>query len=170
VLANILNSLLDKKSLLEQSARPIPSGASGIGAWATCLEAFVHICTLTNVCVVVFTDRSDLFGRSMSFQDRLIFYIVASHLLFFLKWVLATLIPDTTFSTRLQLKRAEYLKDKHVLEKEDAVASCMEESAEGELSRPASDRMSHWAGQQGIGHIFDSYSSIASGKPASSGV
>lgn len=76
-----------------------------IGSWQYVFETISYVSVVSNLAIVCFTNKSPMFGYQLSFVDRLIFFIVAEHMVLFLKYALATYIPDEPFDTKLQLQR-----------------------------------------------------------------
>jgi hypothetical protein len=76
-----------------------------IGSWQYVFETISYVSVVSNLAIVCFTNKSPMFGFQLTFVDRMIFFIVAEHMVLFLKYALATYIPDEPFDTKLQLQR-----------------------------------------------------------------
>ena len=102
----MLNIYVDSQRMMRYSARPAPSGAQDIGAWHNVFEAMAYASAVTNLTIVVFTNRMSTFGTDFTDQQRLVFFIVAEHVVLLIKYAISTYIPDETFNTSTQLARA----------------------------------------------------------------
>lgn len=101
----IINSFTDRSRMFTSSARPVPKGASGIGAWRIVFEGLSYASAVSNLTIVVFTNRNHIFGRDLDDNGRLIFFVVAEHVILLLKWGIAMFVPDTTGQTERLLQR-----------------------------------------------------------------
>lgn len=117
----IINSFTDRSRMFTSSARPVPKGASGIGAWKLIFDGLSYASAVSNLTIVVFTNRSNIFGRDLDDTGRLVFFVVAEHVILLLKYAIATFVPDTPESTEMQLKRQEYLVKKHIFGVKDVI-------------------------------------------------
>jgi hypothetical protein len=108
VVASLEKSLLAGKTL-EMFRRPMPEGAEDIGAWGLCFEAMAIVSVMSNLGIALFTNTGDLFGRSFSSYERLVFFVVAQNILLLVRSGLASAIPDSTRSTTVQLERTHHL-------------------------------------------------------------
>jgi hypothetical protein len=82
-----------------------------------------YFSVVSNLTIVVFTDRSELFGNNWSIYERLIFFVIVEHVLFGLKYFVSAYIPDVPYATALQLDRQKYLVDKHIFGVRDIVVA-----------------------------------------------
>lgn len=123
MIAVMSNVFIDWNRILKLTARPLPEGAQDIGSWQPVFETLCYISSITNLTVVVFTNTGPIFGRSYSYEERLIFFIIAEHIVLGAKFVIQSFIPDKTYHTSLQLKRQDYLVDKHIRGVKDVVVS-----------------------------------------------
>jgi len=100
-----LNIYLDRTKMMKMTRRPPPDGAQDIGAWLLVFEFMAYASAVSNLTIVVFTNRGAIFGHAWDDSARLIFFIIAEHSLLGLKYIMSTYIPDMTASTALQLDR-----------------------------------------------------------------
>jgi hypothetical protein len=121
-IAVALNLYLDRNLILFVAARPTPDGAASIGAWLPVFEAISLLCAVSNLGVVVFSNPSaPVFGFSLTFAQRLVFFVAAEHLVIAIKIGIARFFADITPHTALQMQRQAYLVDKHINGVKDVV-------------------------------------------------
>ena len=109
---------------------PIPRGAEDIGAWLRFLDILTIVSVFTNLGVVFFTSDADFWHLREHHNgtlDRLIVFVLLEHGVLFLKYLLQNLIADTPYAVRLQLRRQQYLVDKHIHGIDDEVDKFEEE-------------------------------------------
>lgn len=113
-LALLVNMYVDRNRILTHSSRPMPQSARNIGAWQLAFEVLSYVTVVTTACIVIFTNQGPIFGMNFNPQQRLIFFIVAEHVVFVIKYGISAFIPDQTQTTLLQLDRQKYLVQKHI--------------------------------------------------------
>ncbi|XP_067890513.1 anoctamin-7-like [Heterodontus francisci] len=96
---------VDANRLLWMYKRPIAHMAQDIGHWFTILDLINNIAVVTNGCLIAFTAE---FGREKLFHEKLVILIVFEHIVFVVKFLLSTLIPDVPQHIRLAIKREKY--------------------------------------------------------------
>ncbi|GFN81556.1 anoctamin [Plakobranchus ocellatus] len=100
---------VDAKRMLWWYRRPVAYIAQDIGMWYGILNLVNFIGVLTNAFIIAFT--SD-WGSQFSTTGKLWVVIGFEHIVFFLKFVLAYLIPDVPQEVRLAIRRERYLIQK----------------------------------------------------------
>lgn len=122
LVVNAIDAAIDTHKVLYSFSRPTPRGGEGIGAWIVCFEAYVVASAVTNLAVCIFTYQGPLLNNLVTtYPQRLVLFICCTYGLFALKWIIAVLIPDRTWSSHIQLQRRAYLVNKHVLGIKDSV-------------------------------------------------
>lgn len=154
----IINSFTDRSRMFTSSARPVPKGASGIGAWRIVFEGLSYASAVSNLTIVVFTNRNHIFGRDLDDNGRLIFFVVAEHVILLLKWGIAMFVPDTTGQTERLLQRQEYLVDKHVFGVKDMIVNADDTLTAGEDELDGSHDATGSGGGGGAGAAASSVS------------
>ncbi|RYY37845.1 hypothetical protein EON62_00835 [archaeon] len=101
----IVEMYVDRKKMLRLSSRPVPASAQDIGAWFRVFEAFSYIAPGFNMAIVLFTYRGTFFGNDLDLFGRLLVFVIAERVLLFIKYAIATFIPDEPYRVQLQLKR-----------------------------------------------------------------
>jgi len=107
-LASLINNITeirtDASKLLNSTQRPKYAGAEDIGTWFKILEIQSYIAVLTNICILGFTSANIRLNLHTGLPDEygqvdstklLYFLIVLEHIIFFVKYMLATIIPDS---------------------------------------------------------------------------
>ncbi|XP_060682076.1 anoctamin-7-like isoform X3 [Hemiscyllium ocellatum] len=92
---------VDAKRLLLMYKRPIAHMAQDIGHWFTILDLINNVAVVTNGCIIAFTSE---FGREKPFYQKLIILIGFEHLVFVVKFLLSTLMPNVSWQIRLAMK------------------------------------------------------------------
>ncbi|XP_078078837.1 anoctamin-7-like [Mustelus asterias] len=93
---------VDAKRLLWMYKRPIAFMAQDIGQWLTILDLINGVAVVTNACVIAFNTD---FARERPFHEQLIILIVIEHLVFVVKFLLATIIPDVPQHILLAIRK-----------------------------------------------------------------
>jgi hypothetical protein len=114
LISNEAVAFFKARQILHLRARPQPQGAAGIGAWQACFEIMTYLAVIVNTTICVFTNSGNIFGKEYGPYERLLFFIVAEHLILMAKYAMANYIPDTSPSTKLQLERADHLIAVHI--------------------------------------------------------
>uniref|UniRef100_UPI00398EAC39 anoctamin-7-like n=1 Tax=Pristiophorus japonicus TaxID=55135 RepID=UPI00398EAC39 len=96
---------VDAKRLLQMYKRPVAHMAQDIGHWFTILDLINTVAVVTNGCLIAFTAE---FGREKLFYEKLAILIVFEHIVFVVKYLLSTLIPDVPQHIQLAIKREKY--------------------------------------------------------------
>ncbi|XP_067841513.1 anoctamin-7-like [Heptranchias perlo] len=96
---------VDAKRLLWMYKRPIAFMAQDIGHWFTVLDLINGVAIVTNACVIAFNTD---FGRGRPFYEQLIILIVIEHIVFVVKFLLTTMIPDVPQNILLAMRREKY--------------------------------------------------------------
>ncbi|XP_067842783.1 anoctamin-7-like [Heptranchias perlo] len=96
---------VDAKRLLWMYKRPIAHMAQDIGHWFTILDLINGVAVVTNGCLIAFTAE---FGREKPFYEKLAILIVFEHIVFVVKFLLSTLIPDVPQLIHLAIRREKY--------------------------------------------------------------
>ena len=102
---------VDALKFLDGSTRPIPRGAQDIGTWQTMFEAFGLLAIITNLMLIMFA--TDTFLGYTDTMDRVVALFISQYFLFAMKLIVDKSIPDVPFTIALQLKRHNYLLQKH---------------------------------------------------------
>lgn len=113
LLSNYIELRVDAITFLHYSARPLPAGASGIGAWGRFVGLVSFASCATNLGVTIFTNPEPLFGES-DLGTRTAVFIVAEHVLLLSVFVIAGWIGDVPQLTLNRAARNEYLQAKHL--------------------------------------------------------
>ncbi|KAK3788799.1 hypothetical protein RRG08_029246 [Elysia crispata] len=100
---------VDAKRMLWWYRRPVAFIAQDIGMWYGILNLVNFIGVLTNAFIIAFTSS---WGSQFSTTGKLWVVIGFEHIVFFLKFVLAYLIPDVPQEVRLAIRRERYLIQK----------------------------------------------------------
>jgi len=101
----VLSLYVDRIRMTRMSARPLPEGAQDLGAWMLAFEFLAYASALSNLTIVVFTNKARIFNVDWDDTQRLMFFIVAEHIVLAIKFFTSVYIPDVTFNTSLQLQR-----------------------------------------------------------------
>ncbi|XP_048453821.1 anoctamin-7-like [Rhincodon typus] len=96
---------VDAKRLLWMYKRPIAFMAQNIGQWLTILDLINGVAVVTNACVIAFNTD---FGRERPFHEQLIILIVIEHIVFVVKFLLSTIIPDVPQRILLAMRKEKY--------------------------------------------------------------
>lgn len=79
-----------------------------------------HLSVTVNLAIVSFTSNGSLITNvPWSWTDRLIFFIVAEHIVYLIMHFIARFVPDVSPAVTLQIERAEYLVAKHLKGQQD---------------------------------------------------
>ncbi|RUS78017.1 hypothetical protein EGW08_014234 [Elysia chlorotica] len=100
---------VDAKRMLWWYRRPVAFIAQDIGMWYGILNLVNFIGVLTNAFIIAFTSS---WGSQFSTTGKLWVVIGFEHIVFFLKFVLAYLIPDVPQEVRMAIRRERYLIQK----------------------------------------------------------
>uniref|UniRef100_UPI00398F2FA5 anoctamin-7-like isoform X2 n=1 Tax=Pristiophorus japonicus TaxID=55135 RepID=UPI00398F2FA5 len=101
----LIDIRVDAKRLLGLYKRPIAFMAQDIGHWLTILDLLNGVAIVTNACVIAFNTD---FGRERPFYEQLIILIVIEHIVFVVKFLLSTMIPDVPQRILLAIRREKY--------------------------------------------------------------
>ncbi|XP_038674776.1 anoctamin-7-like isoform X2 [Scyliorhinus canicula] len=96
---------VDAKRLLWMYKRPIAFMAQDIGQWLTILDLINGVAVITNACVIAFNTD---FARDRPFYEQLIILIVIEHIVFVVKFLLATIIPDIPQHVLLAMRKEKH--------------------------------------------------------------
>ncbi|XP_078402256.1 anoctamin-7-like [Cetorhinus maximus] len=96
---------VDAKRLLWICKRPIAFMAQDIGQWLTILDLINGVAVVTNACVIAFNTD---FARERPFHEQLIILIVIEHIVFVVKFLLSTIIPDVPQHILLAIRKEKY--------------------------------------------------------------
>ncbi|XP_072332968.1 anoctamin-7-like isoform X2 [Scyliorhinus torazame] len=96
---------VDAKRLLWMYKRPIAFMAQDIGQWLTILDLINGVAVVTNACVIAFNTD---FARERPFYEQLIILIVIEHIVFVVKFLLATIIPDIPQHILLAMRKEKH--------------------------------------------------------------
>eukprot|EP00062_Callorhinchus_milii_P015271 gi/632965339/ref/XP_007898840.1/ PREDICTED: anoctamin-7-like isoform X2 [Callorhinchus milii] len=100
---------MDAKCLLKVCKRPIAFMAQDIGHWFTILDMINQIAVVTNAVIIAFTTE---FGKERPLSQQLAIILVFEHVVFLVKYLLATFIPDVPQDIKLAIRREEYQREK----------------------------------------------------------
>jgi len=87
---------------LVSTKRPQYEGAKDIGTWYHVLELMSYLAVICNMCLIAFT-------QTVTRQNALLVALLFENLVFFLKWLIAAIIPDTPTRVKKQLAREDFL-------------------------------------------------------------
>ena len=104
----LFNNLIWRRFILE-NMRALPAGCEGIGPWEPIFASLTLASTVTNVALVAFTNPGVIFGLTLDFSSRLIFFIALEHAMLLLRVAIVFLIPDVGVHTETQIARQNYL-------------------------------------------------------------
>lgn len=139
----VLSMHTHKKRLFAHS-RPLPHGATGIGSWKRIFTAICYLSAITNLAIVVFTNKAPIFGHDLDWVGRLSFFVVAQNVLLVLKWAVSAFVPPMSGRTERHLQRQAYLVDKHILGVSEDLAGVNQRgvraAAEGATGRSVATR------------------------------
>ena len=93
MLSNYIEIRVDAVTFLHYSARPLPSGAAGIGVWGRFVALISFASCATNLGVTIFTNPEPLFGESDT-GTRTAAFVVAEHVLLLAVFVIGVWIGD----------------------------------------------------------------------------
>eukprot|EP01129_Flabellula_baltica_P010422 TRINITY_DN4400_c0_g1_i3.p1 TRINITY_DN4400_c0_g1~~TRINITY_DN4400_c0_g1_i3.p1 ORF type:complete len:602 (-),score=97.09 TRINITY_DN4400_c0_g1_i3:6-1811(-) len=117
-LASLINNIIEIKfdgyNMLFQSKRSPAEGAKDIGTWLEIMTLMSYLGVITNVCIIAFTVRN-----STMFDDynALVVAFLVEHIIFFIKWLTATLIPDKPDKVKFAKAKESYYKHMRKVEK-----------------------------------------------------
>jgi hypothetical protein len=102
----VIDIRVDAKRMLWLNRRPIAFIAQDIGTWYAILEFLNIIGVITNACLIAFTSA---WGQSFdSVVAQLLIVICFEHIVFAIKFILATLIPDVPADIALAIRRESF--------------------------------------------------------------
>nr|KAI8757561.1 anoctamin-6-like isoform X1 [Biomphalaria glabrata] len=107
---------LDASRLLRFYKRPVAHISQNIGIWYAILNFLNIVGVTSNAFLIAFTSS---WGQQFNTMEKLIVVIIFEHLVFALKFFLAVLIPDESFSVNLAKKRKKYVVQQRFLMEED---------------------------------------------------
>ncbi|KAK0052975.1 anoctamin-6-like isoform X1 [Biomphalaria pfeifferi] len=107
---------LDASRLLRFYKRPVAHISQNIGIWYAILNFLNIVGVTSNAFLIAFTSS---WGQQFNTMEKLIVVIIFEHLVFALKFFLAILIPDESFSVNLAKKRKKYVVQQRFLMEED---------------------------------------------------
>ncbi|KAK2185181.1 hypothetical protein NP493_243g00000 [Ridgeia piscesae] len=93
---------IDCKRMLWIFRRPVPQIAQTIGMWYSILQFLNFVGVISNAFLVAFTSS---WGRNFTITDKLWIVIGFEHLVFSIKFIIATTIPDVPNRIRLQSRK-----------------------------------------------------------------
>jgi len=97
LLSHIIEYRLLAYRMAHVTCRPNPDGAEGIGVWQNVFEAVSEIAAIIQVAVAVF--MMDPFRR-VPWRERLTYFVVAEHALFFIRKAIRSAVSDTPGDVR----------------------------------------------------------------------
>jgi len=122
LLNNYVEIRIDGMKMTDNTQRPEPKGAENIGTWGSVLEIMGTMAVLTNVGIIMFTNKGEpgQFDRPLDTDPDSapstawgIFYFLAiEHVIICLKFGLELYIPDIPEEVAVQLQRSEFCEKK----------------------------------------------------------
>eukprot|EP01114_Cavostelium_apophysatum_P021290 TRINITY_DN738_c0_g1_i1.p1 TRINITY_DN738_c0_g1~~TRINITY_DN738_c0_g1_i1.p1 ORF type:complete len:782 (+),score=258.94 TRINITY_DN738_c0_g1_i1:32-2347(+) len=133
VLNNVIEIRTDAFKLLDAHSRPEYRGATGIGAWYSILEGLGILAVITNCLLIGFSLNSvaDIFGEvpviptarriSQVPFHTFVVIVLLEHILIFIKFVIAFMIPDMPGWIIKEQARQDWIKNQtlKVLDRQD---------------------------------------------------
>lgn len=107
---NIVEYRIDATKLVDLVRRPIPRSAGDIGTWYSVLNIVSWIALITNLVLILFASSSVTKGKSAAFV--LAGFIVAEHILFFIKLLIGMFYKGEPASVKEHNERQEFLVGK----------------------------------------------------------
>eukprot|EP00741_Cyanophora_paradoxa_P021732 tig00000241_g20975.t1 len=114
----LINNLVEIRSdaykILTSYRRPEFLGAQGIGTWKAIMEIVSVVSVVTNMMILCFTSTFlDRWVERNEFKHpifaKFMLCVVVEHGIFFVKWLMSTLIPDVPKSIRRKVARQDKL-------------------------------------------------------------
>lgn len=96
-LNNILEIRIDAFKLCNLQQRPAPVLAKDIGTWGGIIGVVATVAVVTNIGLVLFT--AQILGEDAKAENQLALFIIAEHVIFIIKAIIAEGIPDESEDT-----------------------------------------------------------------------
>jgi len=112
---NVFELKVDAYNYLYQTKRTHYEGARNIGVWMKIMEIISYIGVVTNVSIIAFTDRSQLYWDT---YNALLIAFLLENVILFLKWYLSHVIDDVPQETKYLISLLNFFKlNRSLLEK-----------------------------------------------------